>query len=85
MDPDPVPPALQGLSQVEEILIAQVMPIMSLYRLPHGQLGYTGHVINLPQDIASFVTTLPHDQLDIVVVRRAGVSGSHRDFRVRRS
>ena len=37
----------QDLTQVEEILISAVMPIMSLYRLPQGQYGYTGHVVNL--------------------------------------
>ena len=29
---------LQGLAQVEEMLIAAVMPIMSIYRLPHGRM-----------------------------------------------
>ena len=48
MDPAPVPPALQGLTQVEEMLISPVMTIMSVYRLPQGQFGYSGHVINLP-------------------------------------
>ena len=27
---------LQGLTQVEEMLVSAVMPIMSIYRLPHG-------------------------------------------------
>ena len=31
MDPGSVPPALQGLTQVEEMLISPVMPIMSVY------------------------------------------------------
>lgn len=50
-------PQLQGLTQVEEILISAVMPMMSLYRLPLGQYGYSGHVVNLPQDISTFVTS----------------------------
>ena len=29
------------------MLISGVLPIMALYRLPHGQYGYSGHVINL--------------------------------------
>ncbi len=53
MDPGPVPVKLQGLTQVEEMLISAVMPMMMLYRLPHGQYGYRGHIINLPQDISS--------------------------------
>ena len=60
IDPGSLPPALQGLMQVEEMLISPVMPIMSVYQLPLGQYGYSGHVINLPQDVASFVCSLPH-------------------------
>ena len=68
------------------MLVAAVMPIMSIYRLPHGQYGYTGHVINLPQDVMSFAHRLPRlpSDLDIVVVRKEGADQSHRDFRVRR-
>ena len=87
MDPGPVPPELLGLTQVEEMLISSVMPIMSLYHLPHGQFGYSGHIINLPQDVATFVKMLPRSpsQLDVLLVRRQGAAGSHKDFRVRRS
>ena len=69
------------------MLVSAVMPIMSIYRLPHGQYGYTGHVINLPQDVMSFAHRLPRlpSDLDIVVVRKEGADQSHRDFRVRRS
>ena len=69
------------------MLISAVMPIMSIYRLPHGQYGYSGHVINLPQDVASFANSLPRlpSELDVIVVRKEGAVHSHRDFRVRRS
>ena len=79
--------SLQGLIRVEEILISGVLPIMSLYRLPHGQYAYSGHVINLPQDVASFANTLPRlpSQLDVIVVRKEGAAESHHDFCVRRS
>ncbi len=82
-----MPGELQGLMQIEEMLISQVMPMMTLYRLPHGQYGYRGHIINLPQDISSFATSLPRLplELDVVLVRREGANGSHKDFRVRRS
>ena len=59
MDPGSVPLALQALTQVEEMLISPVMPIMSVYQLPLDQYGYSGHVINLPQDVASFVRMQP--------------------------
>ena len=87
MDPGPVPPELQGLTQVEEMLISAVMPMMSVYRLPMGQYGYSGHVVNLPQNVSSFVTSLPRlaSDIDIILVRKEGASGSHKDFRVHRS
>ena len=68
------------------MLISGVLPIMSLYRLPHGQYAYSGHVINLPQDVASFANSLPRlpSELDIIVVRKEGAANTHRDFRVRR-
>uniref|UniRef100_A0A1X7VRX9 DUF6570 domain-containing protein n=1 Tax=Amphimedon queenslandica TaxID=400682 RepID=A0A1X7VRX9_AMPQE len=59
MDPGTVPTQLQGLSQAEELLISAVLPVMSIYKLPHGQYGYSGHVIDFPQDVQSFATSLP--------------------------
>jgi hypothetical protein len=87
MDPGPVPSQLQNLSQVEEMLISRILPIMSIYRLPHGQYGYSGHVLNLPQDVSSFVNSLPRSptNLDVMIVRKEGAIDSHKDFRVRRS
>ena len=79
--------SLQGLTQVEEMLISCVLPIMSLYHLPRRQYAYSGHVTNLPQDVASFANTLPRlpSELDVIVVRKEGAAESHHDFRVRRS
>ena len=69
------------------MLVSAVMPIMSIYRLPHGQYGYSGHVVNLPQDVASFVSSLPRlpSELDVIVVRKEGTNQSYRDFHVRRN
>ena len=69
------------------MLISAVMPIMSVYRLPQGQYGYSGHVINLPQDVATFAQSLPRlpRELDVIVVRKEGANHTHRDFRVRRA
>ena len=60
---------------------------MSIYRLPHGQYGYSGHVINLPQDNLSFARKLPRlpSQLDVIVVRKEGTNQSCHHFRVRRA
>ena len=65
------------------MLVSAVM-LMSIYRLPLSQYGYTGHVINLPQDVVSFANSLPRvpSELDVLVVRKDSEQ-SHRDFRVR--
>lgn len=68
------------------MLISPVIPMISIYRLPHGQYGYNGHVINLPQHVSGFVNSLPRhsSELDIILVKNPDISQSHRDFRVRR-
>ena len=69
------------------MLISAVIPIISIYRLPHGQYGYKGHVINLPQDITTFATSLPRlpKELDKLTVRKDGSDSTHCDFKVRKA
>ncbi len=79
--------SLQGLTQLEEMLISAIVLIMSIYRLSLGQYGFSGHVSNLPQDDVSFASSLPRlpSELDVIVVRKEGANQSHHGFRVRRS
>ena len=69
------------------MLISAVMPFMAIYHLPRGQYGYRGHVINMPQDITSFASSLPRvpSDFDVIFVRKEGSKQFHRDFRVRKS
>ena len=85
MNPGTVPEQLRGLTQVEEILISRVCSIMRVYRKHGGQRGYKGHVLNLPQDIQSFLNRLPSHVADlpVLIVRRHGAEDTHRDFTVR--
>ena len=78
---------VQGLTQVEEMLISGVLPIMSIYHLPQGQYGYHGHVINIPQDVISFANSLPRllSNLDVLIVRKGTADEQHHDFCVRKS
>ena len=86
MHPCAVPPELQDLSQTEQMLISPIMPMMTIYRLPHGQLGYSGHVISLPHDVSNFVKSLPRSpsEMNILIVRKHYSDGRHKDFRVRK-
>ena len=75
------------LAQVEEMLIARACPIMSVYRKHGGQQGYHGHILNLPQNINSFIRTLPVSvsSLPILLIRRNGAHNTASYFRVRQS
>lgn len=48
---------LQGLTQVEEMLIACALPIRRVYLKPGEQRGYSGHCINLTQNINELVSS----------------------------
>ena len=86
MDPGSVPPCLQNMTQIEELLIAQACPIMTLYHKHGGQLGYSGHVLNLPQNIQQFINKLPVrvNDLPVLTITRQGAANTHSNFRVRR-
>ena len=51
-----------------------------------GQMGYRGHILNLPQDIQGFIDRLPRNiaHLAYLIIRRHGTDNTHRDCTVRR-
>ena len=72
MDLGSVPNQLKGFAQAEEMFIAKGCPVMRVYGLKGGQRGYSGHVVNLAQNIDGFANSLPWPARDlpIIVVRR---------------
>ena len=90
MDPyrDGFPHHLPKLSEIEEMLIARVYPVMKTYRLKGGTIGYKGDVLNIEQDIGGLVSSLPQriNQLPVMIVRKqnTNVAVGYKDFRVRR-
>ncbi|CAG8763820.1 18196_t:CDS:1 [Gigaspora margarita] len=56
MDSGVLPEELTGLTEIEEMLIAQIFPVVSVYYLHGGQYAYRGNVISFPQDVNEFVT-----------------------------
>ena len=86
MDPGALPLELQGLTDIEEMLIARASPIMCVYRKHGGQRGHRGHVLNLPQDIQGILNRLPRNiaHLPYLIIRRDGTDNTHRDCTVRR-
>ena len=77
---------LKGLTQAKDMLIAKGCPVMRVYRLKGGQPGYGGHVVSLAENIGDFVNSLPRPgrDLPIIVVRRQGGEGTHKDLLVHR-
>ena len=86
MIPSTIPIELQGLTQIEEMLIARALPIMRVYIKPGGQRGYSGHCINLPQNIKDLVSTLPRypKDLSVIIVKVRGRNNTFKDVNVRR-
>ena len=86
MIPSSQPAELLGLTQVEEMLIARALPIMRVYIKPGGQRAYSGHCINLPQDVkelADFLPRYPKD-IPIIVVKMKGRNDTFKDVTVRK-
>ena len=86
MIPSAVPDELCGLTQVEEMLIARALPIMHIYIKPGRQRGYSGHTVNLPQNVSELAHSLPRypKDLSVIVVKAKGKEGSIKNLTVRR-
>ena len=87
MIPCAVPTELQGLTQVEEMLIARAFPIIQVYTKPNGgQKAYKGHVLTLPHDVQNIADVLPRYPSDIpvIVFKFDGKDNRSKELRVRR-
>ncbi len=86
MIPSAVPHELQSLTQVEEMLIARALPIMRVYIKPGGQRGYSGHCVNLPQNVKELATSLPRypKDLAVIIIKVKGRNNTFKDVTVRR-
>ena len=83
MIPARVPPELNGLTQVEEMLIARALPIMRVYVKPGGKCAYHDHCINLTQDVSDLASHYRKD-ISVIVVKTKDKDNSTRDVTVRR-
>ena len=87
MDPTEQPLVLSILTQVEEMLISRVNPLLQVTDARGGQYKYSGHTISFPQDISSILNFLPRrvEDLDILVVTRKTFNNHSYDCIVSRS
>ena len=63
--PAHVKKAFEELTMIEEMLIAPLLAIMSIFRLPGGQLVNRGFVANFSQDIQPVIDLLPRLPKDL--------------------
>ncbi|XP_057862036.2 uncharacterized protein LOC131070491 [Cryptomeria japonica] len=86
MDLGPQPPELACLTQVEEMLIARVNPILQVTHAIGSQFKYKGHTISFPRYIEKIAENLPHSitSLPIIIVRRKDQHGMSYNFTVNR-
>ncbi|KAK3933276.1 ATP-dependent DNA helicase [Frankliniella fusca] len=82
-----VPPELDNLSFIEQLVIARVHPVVSVYRLKSGQRAFSGHVINFRQDVYEFAKVLPHSLTTVkgLVPVCCSTETFHKDFLIRRN
>ena len=68
------------------MLIACALPIMRVYIKPGGQRGYSGHCINLPQNVKELAMFLPRYPKDVAVIiaKVRGKDNTFRDVTVRK-
>jgi hypothetical protein len=71
MDPGPIPPGLEPLTQVEEMLIARVHCFVKVRQVYGVQYKYKGHVVNFRTNTSKVYNRLPllPQHLDIIVIR----------------
>ena len=78
---------MQGLTQVEEMLIARAFPVIQVYTKPNEeQKAYKGHVLTLPHDVQNIADVLPRYPSDIpvIVFKFDGKDNRSKELRVRR-
>ena len=87
MDPSEQPLVLSILTQVEEMLISRVNPILQVTHAHGVQYKYSGHTISFPQDISTILSFFPRcvEYLDILVVTRKTLNIQSYDCIVNRS
>ena len=87
MDPGEQPLVLSILTQVEEMLISRVNPILQVTHAHARQYKYSGHTISFPWDISTILSFLTRrvEDLDILVVTRKTLNNQSYDFIVNRS
>ena len=62
----------EEMTQIEEMLISPIVPIMSVYRLSGGQLVNSGYCASFAQDVQPICDTLPKlaSEISLIVIQK---------------
>lgn len=80
-----VPGELRQLTMIEQILIARVHPVVSVFKIRGQQRAYSGHVMNFVQHVENIATRLRHNprNIDSVIILNRETPNGLIEFRVR--
>ena len=76
----------ENLTMIEEMLISPILAVMSIFRLPGGQLLSRGYVANFSQDLSSILKSLPRktSEIPILIVKKIDQNNESKEFIVNR-
>jgi len=83
---DELPPQIQKdleeMTQIEEMLISPIVPVMSVYRLSGGQLVNSGYCASFHQDIQPVTDQLPRlpSEVSIIIIQKKDKQNLNKDF-----
>ena len=85
--PNDIKSEFEKLSMIEEMIIAPVIAIMQVYRLPNGALTARGFVANFAQDINEITRVLPRlpKDLPILILKKVDQQNRAKQFMVNRN
>lgn len=81
LEPD-IKKAYELLTQLEEMLISPVAPIMSVFRLSGGQLVNNGYCASFKQDLKLILKDIPRlpSQVEIIVIQKKTKANINKQF-----
>ncbi|RNA16632.1 ATP-dependent DNA helicase PIF1 [Brachionus plicatilis] len=85
--PNDIKKSFENLTMIEEMLISPILVLMSVFRLPGGELTSRGFCANFSQNIQLLITKLPRlpKDLPILILRKKDQLNRSRHFTVNRN
>ena len=84
--PNEIKNHIKNITMIEEMLISPILAVMSICRLPGGQLISKGYVANFAQDITPICQALPRltNTLPVLIIKKTDQTNTNKEFKVNR-